>query len=141
MNNVLLSLTLLLGMALLFTACDSDDDHHHSDDNEINIMILSPMDGEVISMEDASAVEIHVVVEATEENHDVEIELYPVGESANKILDWHLHTHDQLVEFANDPVDLSSFEAGTEFHLEVKACIDHDCDERETKHIHFTIAD
>ncbi len=138
MKNLLYGMLLLFSGALLFTACSDDDDHHHSDDNEVNIVIQSPTDGQTFSMEEAESIEIQIVFEATEENHDVEVVLYAHGDSANKIIDWDAHDHDPLIEF-NATVDLSSFESGTEFHLNTKSCVDHDCDDYEKKEITFTI--
>ncbi|TVR78239.1 MAG: hypothetical protein EA409_10955 [Saprospirales bacterium] len=138
MNTKLLSLLLIFALAFSFSACGDDDDHHHHGDNEINIIIISPQEDMIISTEEASIVLISVRVEATEENHDIDIELHPEGDHSNKIIDWHRHTHDQVVEFT-EVVDLSGFESGTEFHLEVTACIDHGCEEKERKHIHFTL--
>lgn len=138
MNTKLLSLLLILALAFSFSACGDDDDHNHSGDNEINIIIISPQEDMIISMEEASNVVIAVRVEASDENHEVDIELYPEGDHSNKILDWNRHAHVPIIEF-NEVVDLSGFESGTEFHLEVRACIDHDCEEVERKHIHFSV--
>lgn len=122
--------------ALLFTACDKDDEDHDHGDNKITINILEPGNGEV--MANPAEVHIHIEVEATDENHDIEIELHPEGDVSDKILDVKLHKHDQKIDFEQD-VDLSSYPAGTEFHLEVKACLDHDCDETERADVEFKI--
>ena len=124
--------------ALVFTACDKDDDDHDHDhgDNKITINILEPGNDETVA--DASDVHIHIEVEATDEAHDIEIELHPEGDVSDKILNEKLHKHDQKVVFEQD-LDLSSYPAGTEFHLEVKACADHDCDEAEFADVEFKI--
>ena len=140
MKNFLTPLLLLVGFALFFTACDSDDDNGPEPGNEIEIMIVSPLDGEVIPMAEAEEVDIYVMVEATDENHDIDIEVYLEDEPGDKIADWHLHRHVALIEF-NEPRDLSSFEAGTEFRIEVTACIDHDCEEFEQSHSHFSLGE
>ena len=128
-------LFLLLGglAALGFVGCDKDDDH---DDNEITIRILEPAANAVI--EDAANVNIRVEVEATDENHEVEIVLYPDGDSNNKILDSDLHEHDKLLSFEQG-IDLSSFPAGQKFHLKVEACVDHDCEKKAKAEIEFSI--
>lgn len=138
MKNLLYGMLLLFSGALLFTACSDDDDHHHSDDNEVNILIQSPTDGHTYSMEEAADLDIHVLFEATEENHDVEVELYPHGDHSNKIVDWDAHEHDPLIEFRTS-VDLSSFDSGTVFHLRTKSCVNHRCTDYEEKEITFTI--
>jgi hypothetical protein len=129
-------LALAVSLATGFASCNKDDDDHDHHDNEITIRILEPMSNEKIT--DAAKVHIHIEVEASDENHEVEIVLYPHGDSSNKILDVDRHTHDKVFVFEQD-IDLSSFPADTEFHLEVKACVDHDCKEKEEKHIDFSI--
>jgi hypothetical protein len=128
-------LFLLLGglTALSFAGCDKDDDH---DDNEITIRILEPAANAVI--EDAANVNIRVEVEATDENHGVEIVLYPDGDPNNKLLDSDLHEHDELLSFEQG-IDLSSFPSGQKFHLNVEACVDHDCEEKKTAEVEFSI--
>jgi len=126
--------------ALTFTACDNDDeddhDHMHGD-NEITINILEPGNDEVVA--DASDVHIHIEVEATETNHNVDIILHPDGDIDDKIIEQNIHEHEQKVDFEQD-VDLSSYPAGTKFHLEVEACKDHDCEDREFADVEFSIS-
>jgi len=138
MKNLLYGVVLLFSGALLFTACGDDDDHHHNDTNEVNIVIQTPSDGQTFSMEEAESIEIKVIFEATEENHDLEVVLYPHGDASNKIIDWDLHDHNPMIEF-NATVDLSSFDSGTVFHLHTKSCVDHSCNEIDEKHITFSI--
>lgn len=126
-------LLLLAISAFGITSCDKDDDH---DDNEVTIRILEPSANAVIT--DAANVTIRVEVEATDENHGVEIVLHPTGDENNKIMDFDLHDHDKLISFEQD-VDLSSFPGGQGFLLKVEACSDHDCEETETKEISFSI--
>jgi hypothetical protein len=129
-------LALAVGLATGVASCNKDDDDHDHHDNEITIRILEPKANEKVA--DASEVHIHIEVEASDENHEIEIVLYAHGDPSNKILDIDRHTHVKKFVFEQD-IDLSSFPAGTEFHLEVEACIDHDCDEKAEKHIDFTI--
>jgi hypothetical protein len=134
LKNFLL-LMLAAGVTATFTSCDKDDDHDH-DHNEITIRILEPKANEKVA--DASDVHIHIEVEASDENHEVEIKLHPKGDSSDKIIDYDKHTHDKKFVFEQD-VDLSSYPAGTVFHLEIEACVDHDCKEKVEKHIDFSI--
>lgn len=135
MNRILLLSWLALGtFSLTFVACEKDKDHDH--DNEITIRILEPTAGEVIT--NAADVHIHIEVEATEDNHDIDIVLHPEGDTGNKIIDQHLHEHEKVITFEQD-IDLSSFPAGTAFHLEVEACKDHDCEETEFADVEFSI--
>jgi hypothetical protein len=131
-------LLMLLAAVFTFQACQDDDDHDHDHDhdNEITIRILEPTDDEVFA--DATDVHIHIEVEASDSNHDVKIKLYPEGDADDMILDEKLHDHEQLVTFEQD-LDLSSYASGTEFHLEVEACKDHDCEEEEKADVHFSI--
>nr|MBS0036747.1 hypothetical protein [Saprospiraceae bacterium] len=129
---------LLLAFPLVFVACDNDDDHHHDDDNEITINFISPQHDQVITMEEAENLLIQLEVLATDENHDIYIELHPENDASNKILDHHFHLHDPDFEFS-ESVDLSGFPSGTEFHLEVRAALDHDGDHHERGDIEFSI--
>ncbi len=138
MKNLIYGLLLIFSGALLLTACGDDDDHNHSDNNEVNIIIQSPEDGKTFSMAEAESIDIHVLFEATEENHDVEVVLHPHGDHSNKIVNWDAHDHDLLIEFRTS-VDLSSFESGTEFHLITRSCVNHSCGDYEEKEITFTI--
>lgn len=133
LKNFLL-LMLAAGVTGTFSSCDKDD-HDHGD-NEITINILEPTaDGTVA---DASDVHIHIEVEASDENHNVEIKLHPDGDGDDLIINLDEHTHDKKFVFEQD-LDLSSYPAGTKFHLEVEACVDHDCAEKVDKHIDFSI--
>lgn len=131
------SLLMLALSVMIFTGCDEDDDHDHDHDhNEITINILEPGADEVVA--DASDVHIHIEIEATEDNHDIDIILHPDGDVSDKIIDEHMHDHDKKVVFEQD-YDLSSYPAGTKFHLEVEACKDHDCEEKEFADVEFSI--
>ena len=123
---------LMLSLLAGFTACNKDDDHDH----DVTISILEPSNGEVIT--DASLVHIHIEVEAEDEVHEMEVILHPHGDVDNKIIDFDTHSHESSVTFEQD-VDLSSFPSGTEFHLEVVVCKDHDCEEKEEEDISFSI--
>ncbi|MBV6655308.1 MAG: hypothetical protein KI786_16185 [Mameliella sp.] len=129
-------LVMLVLAVTVFTGCDDDDHDHDHGDNEITINILEPGADEVIA--DASDAHIHIEIEATDENHNIEIVLHPDGDVSDKIIEVDMHEHDQKVVFEQD-IDLSSYPAGTEFHLEVEACKDHDCEERETADVEFSI--
>ena len=135
MLNKTLSLIFIIG-ALLFTACDNDDDEDSHGNNEITINILEPGADEVIA--DAALAHIHIEIEASDENHNVEIVLHPEGDLDDKIIDVDKHDHDQKITFEQD-VDLSGYPAGTAFHLEVEACKDHDCEEKEFADVEFSI--
>lgn len=128
---------LLLALTVLtFTACDDKEDDHLHDDNEITINILEPGDDETIA--DAADVHIHIEIEATAENHNVDIILHPEGDLSDKIIEQNIHEHDKKLSFEQD-IDLSSYPAGTEFHLEVEACKDHDCEEKVFEDVEFSI--
>ena len=126
----------LLGVAAIFQSCEKEDDMHEHEDNEVTITIQEPSDGEVVA--DASDVHVHIDFEATEENHEIEVLLYPKGDESDKILDVDMHEHDAKIEFEQE-VDLSGYAGGTEFVLYAQACVDHDCGEIESKEIEFSI--
>ncbi|NBC08792.1 MAG: hypothetical protein GVY26_16500 [Bacteroidetes bacterium] len=131
---------LLLALATLtFTACEDEDDHDHDHDhgdNDITINFLEPGDGDTVA--DAADVHIHIDVEATDEVHNVDIILHPHDDIDDKILEENIHDHEKKVTFEQD-IDLSSYPAGTEFHLEVEACKDHDCEDIVFEDIEFSI--
>lgn len=128
------TLCMIATLGLFVASCDDDDDH--SDDNVITITIEEPIDGAVIT--DCADVHIHVDFVATDENHEMEIILHPEGDVSNKIIDIDMHEHDKEVTIEQE-VDLCSFPAGTCFHLEIEACIDHDCAEKEVAEAEFCL--
>jgi hypothetical protein len=126
-----------LAFALLVIAvpgCKDDDDPT----NEITITIEEPMDGENIAFANCGDIHIHVEFEASIENHEVEVILHPEGDVNDRIIDFDMHDHDKVIVFEQE-VDLCSYGAGTCFHLEVQACVDHDCGEVKTADVEFCI--
>lgn len=127
----------LLCLGLFMTSCGDDDpDDGNDDNNTITITIEEPLNLETIV--DCANVHVHIDIEASDENHEVEIVLHPEGDVDDKIIDSDMHDHDKLITFEQE-VDLCSYPAGTCFHLEVEACIDHDCEEKETAEIEFCL--
>jgi hypothetical protein len=127
----LLILSFLMLAALLFVGC-----HKHDDDNEVKITIMSPQDGAVITSPES--VLIHVVFEATAENHDIEVKLFPAEQTANRLIDWDMHDHDKKIEFRQN-IDLNSFDSGTSFILVAESCEDHKCEKIVEERIEFSI--
>jgi len=121
----------IVTMGLLVTSCKKEEPG-----NEITITIEEPLNGETIS--DCAEVHVHIDIVATDENHSVEVILHPEGDVADKILDLDLHEHDAVVNIEQE-VDLCSYPAGTCFHMEVEACKDHDCAEKETADVEFCL--
>ncbi len=125
---------------LAFSGCNNDDDEddHMHEDNKVTITILEPAADEVVA--DASDVHIHIKFEATDENHEVEINLHTEDDPSTSIAPFPIdeHDHDQVIEKVYD-LDLSSYPAGTEFHLEVSACEDHDCESKANADVEFSI--
>lgn len=121
----------------LFTLSGCDD-HDHGD---VTITFLHPANDEEIPMAQASNVEIHIKFEWDgSEGEAIDVELHPEGDSGNKIIDFYLHQHNKVYEF-KEFVNLSSYPAGTEFHLEAKGCEDHDCDKYREASIHFKLVE
>lgn len=136
-KNNLLYLFTLVAFGLFVSSCTRDDDDHKKDkENKITISIKEPTNGAKIT--NCKDVHVHVDIEATVENHEVEIVLHPEGDVNNKIIDFDKHEHDKVIKFEQE-VDLCSFEAKTCFHLEVKACLDHDCKEKSTADAEFCL--
>jgi hypothetical protein len=104
--------------------------------NHVEIEFLSPVDNATVT--DPSAVNIKIKFTAEEELHDIEVKLTEetTGTAIAPFVPLEIHEH-EMVYTLDDTVNLSSFPAGTEFHLEVSACEDHDCAEKVTKSIHF----
>lgn len=129
-----------VAFGLVVTGCskDDDDDHDHEGENKVTITIEEPANDETIAMADCAEVHVHVDIEATDENHEVEIVLHPEGDTSDKIIDFDKHKHDKKITFEQE-VNLCSYPAGTCFHLEVVACVDHDCDEKATADAEFCL--
>ena len=133
MKKVLLGL-MIVG-TVSFVGCKEEEEHGH---NHVTITFDEPMNDEVIPLADATSVHVHIEFTFEEEGEEIEIKLYPEGDATDLIIDYDQHSHDNPIVFMQD-VDLSSYPAGTEFHLEAKACEDHDCDESVTSDIHFSL--
>lgn len=116
--------------AFTLTSCDD-----HDENNEITIEILKPTTSIVTDIQNF---EVHIKFTATGELHDLEVELHPEGDKENKIIEWDKHIHKKSYEF-KESRDLSSFPAGTEFHLEVKACKDEKCKDFVVEDFEFKI--
>ena len=106
--------------------------------NHATITFDEPMMGEVIPLANAGNVHVHIEVNYTIEGEEIEVKLHPEGDENDLIIDHDQHSHDNPIVFMQD-VDLSSYAAGTEFHLEVKACEDHGCTESVIEDIHFEL--
>lgn len=127
-------LSVFVALGMFAVSCDDDDDH--DENNQITITIDEPLDGATIS--DCSEVHIHVDFVASVENHEVEIVLHPEGDVNDKIIDYDAHEHDKTISF-EQMIDLCSYPAGTCFHLEAEACVDHDCAEKQTAEAEFCL--
>jgi hypothetical protein len=87
----------------------------------------------------ASDVHIHIHFTATGgELHDVMVMLHPDGDVDDMIIEFEEHEHVEEYVFEQE-VDLSGYASGTKFHLEAKACSDHDCESSEEGDIEFSI--
>lgn len=130
-----LSFLFVMGIGLVsFFSCEDHDDDDKN--NAVTIEIVSPTDGSKAA--NARSVEVYVKFSASVEMHELEIKLHPDGNSSNNIIDFDKHTHDKTYEF-KETVDLSSFPAGTVFHLEVESCEDHDCAKVKKAEAEFSI--
>ncbi len=134
MKSVYFFIVMFIPVIVITTGCNKEDTEPVG--NSIEIRILEPVADEVVG--DAKNVHLHIEIEATEENHEVEILLHPSADLLEKVLDYDEHNHDMLVTFEQD-VDLSSYPAGTAFMLEVAACLDHDCENKESAAVEFFI--
>jgi hypothetical protein len=130
------NLAFLLFLSVSAFSISSCHDHDDDDNNVVSIEIVSPTDGSKAA--NARSVEVYVKFSASVEMHELEIKLHPDGDSSNNIIDFDKHTHDKTYEF-KETVDLSSFAAGTKFHLEVEACEDHDCKKVKKAEAEFSI--
>ncbi|MBX2927709.1 MAG: hypothetical protein KF852_07745 [Saprospiraceae bacterium] len=126
------SLFIALFGALLLTAAGCEKEAS----NEITINIISPVADQV--MANPGSVLIHIEFEATEENEAIEVYIHRDGNVNDVVFEWDTHEHDKKIVLM-ETIDLSSYPSGTKFHLEAEACKDHDCKNRVSKHIEFTI--
>ncbi len=125
-----------VAVGLFVTGCSDDDDNMDEETNIITITIEEPLNDGVVA--DCSDVHIHIDVSASIENHEVEVVLHPDGDVNDKIIDWDMHDHDKVITFEQE-VDLCAYGPGACFHLEVEACVDHECEERSTADVEFCI--
>lgn len=123
-------------VAFVFASCNDDEGGEVT--NSIEIDIHEPMNDEVIAFTDCGDVHVHVDFIASVENHEVKVVLHPEGDTSDKIIDYDEHDHDKTVTFEQD-LDLCSYGAGACFHLEVEACVDHDCAEKTTADVEFCL--
>lgn len=137
MKKTLKFLVALSVLAFVQVSC-STDDPDEEEHNHVTITIENPTDGATISATDAENLEVKIKLEADVELHDVEILLHPSGDESDKILEADVHEHDKSHTYTQT-VDLSSYPAGTSFHLEVEACEDHDCAEKATADVTFSL--
>lgn len=136
-NLKFLYLFAFVSFVLAISGCGKDDQNPEPE-NKITITIEEPTDGETIAMADCASVHIHVDFVASAENHEVEIILHPEGDVNDKIIDFDKHDHDKEITFEQE-VDLCSYGAGACFHLEVAACVDHECTEKTTADAEFCL--
>lgn len=107
----------------LFTLSGCDD-HDHGD---VTITFLHPTNDEEIPMSQASNVEIHIKFEWEGGGGEgVTVKLVAENQTNDVIIDFTVDQHNSVYEF-DEHVNLSTYPAGTEFHLDAKACGDHDC--------------
>lgn len=137
MKKILLPVLALALFAL--PACEEDHDHDHG---HVTITFLHPTDNEQIPLAQAGDVEIHVKFEWEDGGGEgVVVQLVAVNQTNDVIIDFTVDQHNSVYEF-EQAVNLSSYPAGTEFHLEAKACADHDCEEiAKEASIHFTLVE
>lgn len=129
-------LLLFVCLGVFISGCKDDDGDDPT--NTIAIEIEEPINDETIAMASCGDVHIHIDFVASVENHEVTVILHPEGDVNDKIIDYNEHAHDQTVNFEQE-VDLCSYAAGTCFHLEVEACVDHDCEEMARADVEFCL--
>lgn len=112
--------------SLIIVGCGDDDEEVIDDTNVIALSIQDPDDGGIVAMGDCGDLHVHVDFAASIENHTVTVVMHPEGDTSDRIIDFEEHNHDRAITFEQD-VDLCGYAAGTCFHVEVSACVDHDC--------------
>lgn len=132
MKNIF-HLIFLLTICSIYSCATTEEPHNH-----VTITVASPTNGGTVS--DASAVSIDVTVAAAVELHDVELTLKDdaSGNSISPFNPMDLHTHSKS-KHIKETVNLSSYSAGSSFTLTIEACEDHDCAEKETETVKFSI--
>ncbi|WMX12050.1 MULTISPECIES: hypothetical protein [unclassified Aureispira] len=130
----LFKLSILIIILFNFISCTQKEEEVH---NHITIDVLSPTNNGTVSTPNTTAIKINLTADV--ELHDVEVTLK--DSNNNSIapfnpLDVHSHTKSTTID---EVVDLSSYAAGEKFTLTIEACEDHDCSEKETESISFSI--
>ncbi len=129
----------LLALALL-TTTSCEEDHGHG--GNATITFLHPTDNEEIPVALAGNVNIQVRFEWEDGGGEgVVVQLVAENQTNDTVIDFTVDQHNSLYEF-EQAVNLSSYPVGTEFHLEAKACADHDCEQiAKEASIHFTVVE
>lgn len=129
------TISFFLSFFLLMTVSTSCD-KKESDESVVTITIEKPADNAII--EDASKVDISILFSAEEQIHKFHVEVTPVSDPSQKILDYEQLAHSTELQYV-ETLNLSAFPANSRFTLTVEACGDHDCNGRYEKSITFSI--
>lgn len=105
-------------------------------ENEIEISLVAPMTGD--STVQCKDVMISANFAALETNHFIRINFHSEGTDIDSLIFWDVHDHEQETSY-EQIFDLCSYPSGTCFHLEIDACIDHECTRSETRDVSFCI--
>jgi hypothetical protein len=129
MKKIILSVLGISLSAIVFFSCTKEHNH-------VNIEFLSPVDNATVA--DPSTVNLKIKFTAEVELEGIEVKLMEDSTGASIAPFNPMNIHEHVKEYTLDEtVNLSSYPAGTEFHLDVTACENHDCSEKVTKSIHF----
>jgi hypothetical protein len=113
-------------IVLLFTVFSCNKEDKDVGENEISIVVLQPNDQQVLDK--SQPVEVKVDFEATISLHDIEMTILSKDSAQVEVLRWDGHSHQKSISFS-ETLDLSGFASGTAFEWEIKACLNHECEE------------
>ena len=119
-------LFLFLFASLVLVGCGDDDEEVIDNSNTLEIIIEDPVNDAVFAAADCGSIHVHVDFVASVENHTVTVIVHPEDDVTDRVVDFELHDHDTTLTFSQD-IDLCAYPAGTCFHVETSACVDHDC--------------
>jgi hypothetical protein len=92
----------------------------------IDIVFENPVNGQQVSLDEAENFEFVITLSADKDLEEFYVRVYPINDPSDLIVNASRHSHrrELTVRYTRD---LSGYASGTEFRVEVEACVDHDC--------------
>jgi hypothetical protein len=92
----------------------------------IDIVFENPVNGQQVPLAEAENFEFVITLSADKDLEEFFVRVYPLNDPTDLIVNASRHTHRKEITVRYTR-DLSGYPSGTEFKVEVEACVDHDC--------------